>query len=191
MLINCKYLKIGPCSIVIPIINVIELQIKHLFWPEESPNRTNIFVHKLSYVLYSFMNLIQISWVLCFYHYCLKRLFIAIRLAKFCRCRSIKRKPCRKVRVGSGWFWTRAQRLLSDHHDRPKRRDRVVNTVLRTLVLETGYPNWGFSWFLSFPPGKYLWNVGRQLFYTAVQPRRQFWTSYLPPWELEISHTLN
>jgi hypothetical protein len=23
---------------------------------------------------------------------------------------------------------------------------------------------------------KYLWNVGRQLFYTAVQPRRQFWT---------------
>jgi hypothetical protein len=23
----------------------------------------------------------------------------------------------------------------------------------------------------------YLWNVGRQLFYTAVHPRRQFWTS--------------
>jgi len=22
----------------------------------------------------------------------------------------------------------------------------------------------------------YLWNVGRQLFYTAVHPRRQFWT---------------
>jgi hypothetical protein len=34
----------------------------------------------------------------------------------------------------------------------------------------------------------YLWNVGRQLFYTAVHPRRQFWTSYSPPWELEISH---
>jgi hypothetical protein len=34
----------------------------------------------------------------------------------------------------------------------------------------------------------YLWNVGRQLFYTAVRPRRQFWTSYSPPWELEISH---
>jgi hypothetical protein len=33
----------------------------------------------------------------------------------------------------------------------------------------------------------YLWNVGRQLFYTAVYPRKQFWTSYLPPWELEIS----
>jgi hypothetical protein len=31
------------------------------------------------------------------------------------------------------------------------------------------------------------WNVGRQLFYTAVHPRRQFWTSYSPPWELEIS----
>jgi hypothetical protein len=23
----------------------------------------------------------------------------------------------------------------------------------------------------------YLWNVGRHLFYTAVHPRRQFWTS--------------
>jgi hypothetical protein len=34
----------------------------------------------------------------------------------------------------------------------------------------------------------HLWNVGRQLFYTAVHPRRQFWTSYSPPWELEISH---
>jgi hypothetical protein len=29
--------------------------------------------------------------------------------------------------------------------------------------------------------------VGRQLFYTAVHPRRQFSTSYSPPWELEIS----
>jgi hypothetical protein len=34
------------------------------------------------------------------------------------------------------------------------------------------------------------WNVGRQLFYTAVHPRRQFWTSYSPPWELEISRRL-
>jgi hypothetical protein len=33
----------------------------------------------------------------------------------------------------------------------------------------------------------YLWNVSRQLFYTAVHPRRQFWTSYSPLWELEIS----
>jgi hypothetical protein len=33
----------------------------------------------------------------------------------------------------------------------------------------------------------YLWNVGRQLFCTAVHPRRQFWTSHSPPWELEIS----
>jgi hypothetical protein len=33
----------------------------------------------------------------------------------------------------------------------------------------------------------YLCNVGRQLFYTAVHPRRKFWTSYSPPWELEIS----
>jgi hypothetical protein len=32
----------------------------------------------------------------------------------------------------------------------------------------------------------YLWNVGRQLFYTVVHPRRQFWTSYSPPWGLEI-----
>jgi hypothetical protein len=30
-------------------------------------------------------------------------------------------------------------------------------------------------------------SVGRQLFYTAVHPRRQIWTSYSPPWELEIS----
>jgi hypothetical protein len=30
----------------------------------------------------------------------------------------------------------------------------------------------------------YLWNVGRQLFYTAEHPRRQIWTSYSPPWEL-------
>jgi hypothetical protein len=36
----------------------------------------------------------------------------------------------------------------------------------------------------------YLWNVGRQLFYNAVHPRRQIWTSYSPPWELEISHLL-
>jgi hypothetical protein len=33
----------------------------------------------------------------------------------------------------------------------------------------------------------HLWNVGRQSFYTAVYPRRQLWTSYSPPWELEIS----
>jgi hypothetical protein len=34
----------------------------------------------------------------------------------------------------------------------------------------------------------YLWNVGGQSFYKAVHPRRQFWTSYSSPWELEISH---
>jgi hypothetical protein len=31
-------------------------------------------------------------------------------------------------------------------------------------------------------------HVGRKSFYTAVYPRRQLWTSYSPPWELEISH---
>jgi hypothetical protein len=31
-------------------------------------------------------------------------------------------------------------------------------------------------------------NNCRPLFYTAVHPRRQIWTSYSPPWELEISH---
>jgi hypothetical protein len=36
----------------------------------------------------------------------------------------------------------------------------------------------------------HLWNVGLQSFYKAVHPRRQFWTSYSPPWELEISHGL-
>jgi hypothetical protein len=35
----------------------------------------------------------------------------------------------------------------------------------------------------------YLWNICRQLFYTAVHPRRQFWTSYSPPWEPEISQS--
>jgi hypothetical protein len=35
----------------------------------------------------------------------------------------------------------------------------------------------------------HLWNVGRQSFYTAVYPRRQLWTTYSPPWELEISQT--
>jgi hypothetical protein len=33
----------------------------------------------------------------------------------------------------------------------------------------------------------YLWNVGRQSFYTAVHPRRQFWTSYIPVFLLSIS----
>jgi hypothetical protein len=33
----------------------------------------------------------------------------------------------------------------------------------------------------------HLWNGGRQLFYTAVHLRRQIWTLYSPPWELEIS----
>jgi hypothetical protein len=32
------------------------------------------------------------------------------------------------------------------------------------------------------------YGLGRQSFYTAVYPRRQLWTSYSPPWELEISH---
>jgi hypothetical protein len=36
----------------------------------------------------------------------------------------------------------------------------------------------------------YLWNVGPQLFYAAVHPRRQIWTSYSPPWELKISISL-
>jgi hypothetical protein len=31
---------------------------------------------------------------------------------------------------------------------------------------------------------------GRQSFYTAVYPRRQLWTSYSPPWELEISQNV-
>jgi hypothetical protein len=36
----------------------------------------------------------------------------------------------------------------------------------------------------------HLWNIGRQSFYAAIYPRRQLWTSYLPPWELEISHNV-
>jgi hypothetical protein len=36
----------------------------------------------------------------------------------------------------------------------------------------------------------HLWNVGRQLFYTEVHPRRQFWISYSTPLELEISHDM-
>jgi hypothetical protein len=48
------------------------------------------------------------------------------------------------------------------------------------ITVETIIPDDGGS--------TYLWNVSRQLFYTAVHPRRQFWTSYSPPWEHEISH---
>jgi hypothetical protein len=42
-------------------------------------------------------------------------------------------------------------------------------------------------WCSELSSGLYchLWNVGRQSIYTAVQPRRQLWTSYSPPWELE------
>jgi hypothetical protein len=37
----------------------------------------------------------------------------------------------------------------------------------------------GFQVFIPDDGGStHLWNVGRQLFYTAVHPRRQFWTSY-------------
>jgi hypothetical protein len=47
------------------------------------------------------------------------------------------------------------------------------------------------TWNLTHRPddggSTYLWNVGRQLFYTAVHPRRQIWTLYSPPWGLEIS----
>jgi hypothetical protein len=35
----------------------------------------------------------------------------------------------------------------------------------------------------------HLWNVGQQLFYTTIHPRRQFWTSYSPPWDVEISQS--
>jgi hypothetical protein len=38
--------------------------------------------------------------------------------------------------------------------------------------------------------GAYCLHHEWQSFYTAVHPRRQFWTSYSPPWELEISHTM-
>jgi hypothetical protein len=34
-------------------------------------------------------------------------------------------------------------------------------------------------------------SITRDEFYTAVHPRRQFWTSYSPPWELEISQVLS
>jgi hypothetical protein len=37
------------------------------------------------------------------------------------------------------------------------------------------------GWLIIIPDdggSTHLWNVGRQLFYTAVHPRRQFWTSY-------------
>jgi hypothetical protein len=50
----------------------------------------------------------------------------------------------------------------------------------------------GTYWSIIIPDdgggSTYLWNVGRQLFYMAVHPRRQFWTSCSPLWELEISH---
>jgi hypothetical protein len=35
------------------------------------------------------------------------------------------------------------------------------------------------AWEWDVGGSTYLWNVGRQLFYTAVHPRRQFWRIYL------------
>jgi hypothetical protein len=43
------------------------------------------------------------------------------------------------------------------------------------------------GWWVTDGGSTYLWNVGQQLICTAVHPRRQIWTSYSPPWELEIS----
>jgi hypothetical protein len=57
-----------------------------------------------------------------------------------------------------------------------------------TGLLYNRYPFALGSLIPDYGGSTYLWNVGRQLFYTAVHPTRQFWTSYLPPWELEISH---
>jgi hypothetical protein len=54
----------------------------------------------------------------------------------------------------------------------------VDNHFTRQYIPEDNPDDWGST---------HLWNVGRQSFYTVIHPRRQFWTSYSPPWELEIS----
>jgi hypothetical protein len=56
---------------------------------------------------------------------------------------------------------------------------RVFGQMFRVVFLDI-IPDDGGS--------THLLNVGRQSFYTAVYPRRQLWTSYSPPWDLEISH---
>jgi hypothetical protein len=75
-----------------------------------------------------------------------------------------------------------------------KRRSTIIlhgSTYHKTILNYVRYvlpPSSGMS---DDGGSMYLWNVGRQLFYTAVHPRRQFWTSYSAPWELEISQTLH
>jgi hypothetical protein len=67
----------------------------------------------------------------------------------------------------------------------------TVFTILapRTIQLATWRPMGALSWRciqMIIPDdggSTYLWNVDRQLFYTAVHPRRQLWTSYR--WDLK------
>jgi hypothetical protein len=84
----------------------------------------------------------------------------------------------------SPWWWRKYVPL--------KRRPTIIlhgstsqKTILNYILAAVR------TWNLTHRPddggSTYLWNVGRQLFYTAVYPRRQFWTTYSPPWELEIS----
>jgi hypothetical protein len=73
--------------------------------------------------------------------------------------------------TGLTWFLTYR---LSFPIDQPNTLDSYITAFLSLIPDDGG--------------STYLWNVARQLFYTAVHPRRQFWTSYSPPWELGISH---
>jgi hypothetical protein len=74
----------------------------------------------------------------------------------------------------SPWWWRK--------HEPLKRRSTIIlhGSTSQKTNLNTHRPDYGGS--------TYLWNVGRQLFYTAVHPRRQIWTSpsvCVFPWRSE------
>jgi hypothetical protein len=63
---------------------------------------------------------------------------------------------------------------------------------VRTASIIRDDHDWWWWWLIPDDGGSmHLWNVGRQSFYTAVYPRRQLWTSYSLPWELEISQDVS
>jgi hypothetical protein len=93
-------------------------------------------------------------------------------------------------RAGKAWLFPTAVMTLYSRHDQlgmkhsnVNGRQEVKSSMFRAVfwvVLPCKMiPDDGGS--------THLWKVGRQSFYTALQPRRQLWTSYSPPWELEIS----
>jgi hypothetical protein len=88
----------------------------------------------------------------------------------------------------SPWWWRQYAPL--------KRRSTIIlhgSTSKKTILnfILAAMRTWNLTHRPDDGGSTHLWNVGQQLFYTAVHPRRQFWTSYSPPWELEISYIIS